>query len=303
SDDGVSRLTPRGSFAVWSEERVGKSEPFDDSDRDAARILRRALFALVSLDRERAAVRAQRRAEQDRERLRHQLLEAARRSSLGELASALAHELSQPLFAVSNYVNASRRELENLAIPVSDKVTSMMQEAVKDAMRAADLVRRMRDFITEGDLELEPVALNEPIRQGVELALVSSPLENIEIKIELPDDLPAVLVDRVQITLVMLNLVRNALAATDASGDPKIWIKAWRTGGSVTVSVADNGPGISTGVADTLFEPFHTSTTHGMGIGLSLCRSIIEAHAGRIWLEHGGEGATFCFMVPIADDV
>ncbi len=303
SDDGAARLTPRGSFAVWSEERVGKSEPFDESDRDAARILRRALFALVSLDRERAAVRAQRRAEQDKERLRHQLLEAARRSSLGELASALAHELSQPLFAVSNYVSASRRELENLSIPVSDKITSMMQEAVNDAMRAADLVRRMRDFITDGDLELEPTPLSEPIRQGVELALVSSPVNQVEITTQLPDDLPSVLVDRVQISLVILNLIRNALAATEASDAPKIWIKAWRTGGSVTVSVADNGPGISTSVADTLFEPFHSSTTHGMGIGLSLCRSIIEAHAGRIWLEHGGEGATFCFMVPISDNV
>jgi chemotaxis family two-component system sensor kinase Cph1 len=301
-DDGVSRLTPRGSFAVWSEERVGKSQPFDASDQDAARILRRALFALVSLERERAAVRAQRLAEQDQERLRHQLLEAARRSSLGELASALAHELSQPLFAVSNYVNASRRELENLSIPVSEKVTSMMQEAINDAVRAADLVRRMRDFLTGGDLEREPTPLIEPIRQGVELALVSSPLDDVEITYEIPQDLPEVLVDPVQISLVILNLVRNALTASEGSTLPRISVQARRIGDDIEVSVSDNGPGISDELIDTLFEPFHTSTTHGMGIGLSLCRSIIEAHAGRIWLEPAPKGATFCFMVPISDD-
>jgi light-regulated signal transduction histidine kinase (bacteriophytochrome) len=301
--DGNARLSPRGSFAVWSEERVGHSEPFDDGDRDAGRILRRALFALNSLERERAAVAAQRAAERDQQRLRHQMLEAARKSSLGELASALAHELSQPLFAVSNYVSASRRELENLGLPLTEKIESMMSEAVTDAMRAADLVRRIRDFITGGDLERRPTPALAPLRQGVELALVSATLEGLEIRYDVPHDLPPVLVDQVQISLVILNLVRNAIAAMEASPARAITIRARQVGNRVRISIADTGPGIAPDMLENLFEPFHTSTTRGMGIGLSLCRSIVEAHGGRIWLQPADEGAKFAFTLPIARDL
>ena len=151
-DDGTLRLSPRGSFALWREERRGTSRPFDAAAREVLRILRRALFALNSLERERAAVKAQREAEAEEARLRHTLLEASRTSSLGELASALAHELNQPLTAVANYTNACRKELRNAGVEIPDEVGTLFDLAISESLRAGDLVRRMRDFIKDGRL-------------------------------------------------------------------------------------------------------------------------------------------------------
>lgn len=300
--DGSRRLSPRGSFAVWSEERLGHSEPFEESDLEALRILRRALFALNSRERERAAVKARQAAERDRAQLRHALLEAARKSSLGELASALAHELSQPLFAVSNYVNASRRELENLEVPITDNIRSMMDEAVSDAVRAADLVRRLRDFIAGADLDREAIDIEDAIRQGVELALVSPGQSDLNVIIDIRADLPQAWADHVQISLVILNLVRNSAAAVDTVHEPRITIRSEPFGSDILTTVTDNGRGIDDRMRETLFEPFHRSTTQGMGIGLSLCRSIVEAHSGRIWSNPIPRGAQFAFTLPVARD-
>lgn len=300
--DGSRRLSPRGSFAVWSEERLGHSEPFEDSDLEALRILRRALFALNSRERERAAVKARQAAERDRAQLRHALLEAARKSSLGELASALAHELSQPLFAVSNYVNASRRELENLDVPITENIRSMMDEAVSDAVRAADLVRRLRDFIAGADLDREAIDIEDAIRQGVELALVSPGQSELNVVLDIHSALPKAWADHVQVSLVILNLVRNSAAAVDTVHEPRITIRSELLGNDILTTVTDNGRGIDDRMRETLFEPFHRSTTKGMGIGLSLCRSIVEAHSGRVWSNPIPRGAQFAFTLPVARD-
>lgn len=300
--DGSQRLSPRGSFAVWSEERLGHSEPFDESDLEALRILRRALFALNSRERERAAVKARQAAERDRAQLRHALLEAARKSSLGELASALAHELSQPLFAVSNYVNASRRELENLDIPITENIRTMMDEAVSDAVRAADLVRRLRDFIAGADLDREAIDIEDAIRQGVELALVAPGQSELNVVVDIQAKLPKAWADHVQISLVILNLVRNSAAAVDTVHEPRVTIRSEASGNDILTTVTDNGRGIDDRMRETLFEPFHRSTTQGMGIGLSLCRSIVEAHSGRIWSNPVPRGAQFAFTLPVARD-
>ncbi len=298
--NGTPRLSPRGSFAVWSEERVGHSEPFLDIDREAFQIIRRALFAINSLERERAAVRAKQAAEQEKERFRHALLEASRRSSLGELASALTHELSQPLFAVSNYVTASKRELENLEIPISENIGTMMQEAVADAVRAADLVRRLRDFFTGADLEREAVEIQPLLHQGIELALVAGALPNLEIAYDLDGEVEKVWADPVQISLVILNLVRNSVTAMSGTETPYLLIETRKSGDHAIFTFRDNGGGIPEDLRSSLFEPFHRSTTSGMGIGLSLCRSIIEAHLGRIWTEPAASGAIMKFSLPIS---
>lgn len=300
--DGTTRLSPRRSFAVWSEERRGHSEPFDDSDLEALRIIRRALFALNSLARERTAVRAQQAAERDKARLRHALLEAGRKSSLGELASVLAHELSQPLFAVSNFVSASRRELENLEVPLSENIQKMMAEAVSEAARAADLVRRLRDFITGADLEREAIVVEDAIKQGVELAMISSTMPELKISYAIDSSLPAVWADHVQISLVILNLVRNSITAMQFQDAPEMQIAALIDQSNVIVSVQDNGTGIPLHLRKSIFEPFHRSTTKGMGIGLSLCRSIIETHSGRIHLNPTPTGTKISFTLPLARD-
>jgi two-component system, chemotaxis family, sensor kinase Cph1 len=299
TEDGITRLSPRGSFALWREERHGQSRPFDTMDRDALRILRRALFALNSLEHERAALKAQRVAEAQEVRLRHALLDASRASSMGELASAIAHELIQPLAAISNFVSACRQELLNADVDIPERAARLINEAVTETTRAGDLMRRMRNFISAGDLNAEYIDLNKAIQQGIDLAMSSAEMPRLQVKL-LPDKGAfRVLADPVQISQVVLNLVRNSITAMRESKTQKLTIEVIRSGRSVRVYVRDTGHGIPPEQYKYLFQPFHTTTTEGMGIGLSLCRSIIEAHEGRIWAETKKNGAVFVFQLPI----
>lgn len=297
--DGITRLSPRGSFALWQEERVGKSKPFDEIDRDTLRILRRALFALNSVERERVALEAQKKAEAKETRLRHALLDAARASSLGELASAIAHELNQPLSAISNYVSACQQEFKNAGVSVPPRAGDLLDTAVSETARAGELIRRVRDFISRGDLKTDYIDLNLAVRQGVGLALVSSDMPNLEVNFELDESLPDVLADFVQIGQVILNLTRNSIAAMQRSDVQTLTIQTLVNKDGVEVSVQDSGPGIPEDMQQYIFQPFHVSTTKGMGIGLSLCRSIVEAHAGRIWVQPSAVGAKLVFQLPI----
>lgn len=297
--DGITRLSPRGSFALWQEERVGKSKPFDATDRDTLRILRRALFALNSVERERQALEAQKKAEAEEIRLRHALLDAARASSLGELASAIAHELNQPLSAVSNYVSACQQEFKNANLPVPPQAEELIGSALAETKRAGELLRRVRDFISRGDLNADYIDINEVIRQGVGLALVASRMLDLNVKFVLDPNLPKVFADPIQIGQVLLNLARNSIAAMENSDPQILTVESILLGENVQISVHDTGRGIPDDVQAFIFEPFHASTTKGMGIGLSLCRSVVEAHAGRIWAQPSETGATLAFQIPI----
>ncbi len=296
-DNGSTRLSPRGSFALWREERRGRSKPFTESDNEILRITRRALFAMNSLDREHAAMAAKRKAEADEARLRLVLLDSARDRSMGELASALAHELTQPLSAVTNYVNACRQELRNYGMRVPDQMGRLMDSAVAESSRAADLVRRVRNFIGQGEIALEPVDLHAVVRQAVELALDASADPPPTVILDFAPDLPGLWADPVQIGQVVLNLVRNSLTAMANAPDRVLTLATRRAEAMVEISVEDTGTGIAKEVEDALFEPFRTSTTSGMGIGLSLCRSIVEAHGGRIWTRPVERGAAFTFTL------
>ncbi|SEM25086.1 Bacteriophytochrome (light-regulated signal transduction histidine kinase) [Roseovarius tolerans] len=299
TEGGVTRLSPRGSFALWREERRGQSRPFSAMDRDALRILRRALFALNSLEHERAAREAQKTAEEKETRLRHALLDASRASSMGELASAIAHELNQPLSAISNYISACRQELRNADVEIPERAAQLIDEAVAETTRAGDLMRRMRNFISAGDLNAEYIDLNKAIQQGIDLALAYVDLPRLQVNLLLDQGIPRVLADPVQIGQVMLNLARNSIAAMQGERVQKLTVEVIRSGQWVKVYVRDTGHGIPTEQRKYLFEPFNTSTTQGMGIGLSLCRSIIEAHEGRIWAEPAKTGSVFVFQLPI----
>jgi signal transduction histidine kinase len=293
------RLSPRGSFALWREERRGQSKPFSESDREALRIIRRVLFALNSVDRERAAVARQKTAEKEEARLRLMVMEATRRSSLGELASALAHELNQPLTAVTNYVNACRQELRNYGLTVPQDLNALIDSAVAESSRAADLIRRLRNFIAEGEIVPERIELRQPVVQGMELAMAGAKERLPAVRLDMPPDLPAIWADPVQIGQLVLNLVRNSLDAMQTVRSRHLTISARQEGGNVEVSVRDTGKGVAQDLRDRIFEPFHSSTTSGMGIGLSLCRSIVEAHGGRIWFKAQEDGAEFTFSLPV----
>lgn len=296
---GSVRLSPRGSFDLWREERRGQSEPFTDSDRDVLRIIRRCLFALNSLDRERAAIAAQREAEAEESRLRVLLLDETRRSSMGELASALAHELNQPLSAVTNYLNACRQELANYSIVVPTEILTLIDNAVAESSRAGNLVRRLRNFVAQGELVSEKIDLHEIVRQALQLALDSSRDPMPELRLDFDDRVPAVWADPIQIGQVVLNLARNSLAAMRDQRVRRLHVKTSLLDGEVSVSIRDTGVGVPAENVRELFQPFHSSTTRGMGIGLSLSRSIIDAHGGRIWLEPVDSGAELVFTLPL----
>ena len=235
--------------------------------------------------------------------LQSELAHVGRVSEVGTLASALAHELNQPLTAIANYCEAAR---DMLAGSPDAETIGMIQEALDDAarqsVRAGQIVRRLRDFITYGQTERKVENLVRLIAEANALGLIGSREHGIEVDITIDSDAGDVLVDRIQIQQVLLNLIRNAIDAMDAVRVKMLTISAVPDGeGFVEISVADSGKGIDPAMAENLFQPFLTTKEHGMGVGLSICRTIIEAHGGRIWFEpRKGGGTVFRFTIPDA---
>jgi two-component system sensor kinase FixL len=238
--------------------------------------------------------------------LQSELAHVGRVSDVGTLASALAHELNQPLTAIANYCEAARDMLQTTP---DEETLGMLREALDEAaqqsVRAGQIVRRLRDFITYGQTERKVEQLPRLVAEANALGLVGSREHGIEVDVELDPAAQGVLVDRIQIQQVLLNLIRNAIEAMLDSRVKQLTIStALQEDGDVQVSVADTGKGISPAVAEQLFQPFVTSKQDGMGIGLSICRTIIEAHGGRIWFEPSTVGGTvFHFTIPSAESV
>lgn len=232
--------------------------------------------------------------------LQTELVHVSRLTALGEMASALAHELNQPLSAIGNYLMGSKMLLEREVVP-HETVASAVELASKEALRAGQIIRRLRDFVSRGETERSVESLPKLIEEASALALVGAKEHGIRVRFDLSAEVDLVLVDKVQVQQVLLNLIRNAV---DAMGE---WDGARELTVRVTphpdemalVTVADTGPGIRADVADQLFQPFVTTKRTGMGVGLSICRTIVEAHGGRIWVEPAaGGGAVFNFTVP-----
>lgn len=244
-------------------------------------------------------VSEERQAEARAKRLQNELYRIGRLSELGEMASAIAHELNQPLTAITNYARASRMLMADGG-EGNPRALDFMDKAVAQADRAGQIIRRLRQLIGRGESELVPCDINQVVRDACSLAAVGTAEREIEVRLDLAEGLPAVLADSTQIQQVAFNLVRNA---TDAMTDfPRRQILVSTrpaTDGSVEVSVADSGPGLAPEVTERLFMPFVTTKPNGMGIGLSICRSIIDAHGGRIWAEANPDGGTiFKFTLP-----
>jgi len=226
------------------------------------------------------------------------LLHVSRLRSMGQMAAALAHELNQPLTATGNYVRAAQRLLEH-AEPNLGRVREALNRAAQQTLRSGEIIRRLRAFVARGEVAKRPESVTKLIEEASALALVGAKERGIKVLIRIDPDLPTAEVDRVQIQQVLLNLIRNAIEAMDGREVRELSIASATQDGTVLVSVADTGGGIAPEIASKLFQPFVTTKPEGMGIGLSVCRTIVEAHGGRLWVEpNPGGGSVFRFTVP-----
>jgi two-component system sensor kinase FixL len=234
--------------------------------------------------------------------LQSELLRASRLSAMGQMASALAHELNQPLTAIINYVQACRRLMAAGDGVAPERLQETMDKAVGQASRAGQIIHRMRQFIQKGETERQAESVNKLIEEASALALVGAKESDIVVRMELSHDLPAVLVDRIQIQQVVLNLIRNSVEAMSDAPRREISISSSHAGGAMLeIAVSDTGPGLDEAVTKQLFQPFVTTKAKGMGLGLSISRSIIDAHGGRMWATaNDGGGVSFRFTLPIA---
>ena len=238
---------------------------------------------------------------QERERrlrdMRSELIHLSRLSELGQMVSALAHEVNQPLTAIGNYIRASQRLIESADLA---RTQSALEKAAKEASRAGDIVKHLRDFIRKSDSDKRMEDLATTIEETMVLALVGAERSDVSLEVQLDPEASTAFIDKVQIQQVLLNLIRNAIEAM--SGGPRRFLAvAARPSANemVEVSVADSGPGLATEVREKLFQPFVTTKENGMGVGLSICRSIVEGHGGRIWAENNpGGGTVFRLTLP-----
>jgi two-component system sensor kinase FixL len=240
---------------------------------------------------------------QDRERLLHEvqseLLHISRLSTMGEMASALAHELNQPLSSIANYLQGSRRLLQNSPIDRAPMIVEAMDKAAEQAVRAGQVIQRLRDFVARGETEKRIESIKKLVEEASALSLVAAKHQSIRMNLRLDPSIDLVLVDRVQIQQVLLNLMRNALEAMQTSERRELSVSTSPADdGMVVVDVADTGCGISPDVASRLFQPFVTTKRQGMGVGLSISRTIIESHGGKITVEpNPGSGTIFRFTL------
>lgn len=248
-------------------------------------------------------ITGQQQAEQRFHELQSELAHVGRLSELGTLASSLAHELNQPLTAIASYCEGAADLLEKEPDAGRQAMArEALRETASEAVRAGQIVRRMRDFLSHGDTQRGVESLSRIITEANALALVGSREHGIDVQIRLDARADKIFVDRIQIQQVLVNLIRNAIEAMMDSSIRSLTISSEAGPDMMLVSVEDTGSGISEDLADQLFQPFVTSKQTGMGIGLSICRTIIEAHGGRIWFEPGSDGGTiFRFTLPRAE--
>ena len=232
--------------------------------------------------------------------LQAELAHVARVTAMGTLATALAHELNQPLTAIANYVETARDLLHDPNDKVLEVVRDALNECAAQSVRAGQIVRRLRDYISRGEVDRKPESLKQLISEASVLAMIGAGELGVEIEVRLEPTCDDVLVDRIQIQQVILNLVRNAFEAMDDSPNRRVRISSCREAfGSIRVTIADSGPGLEPELAGKLFQPFNSTKTQGMGLGLSICHTIIRGHAGRIWAETSDMGGTaFHFTLP-----
>ncbi len=232
--------------------------------------------------------------------LQAELVHISRLTAMGEMASTLAHELNQPLSALANYLQGSRRLLEDREDGNARLVRDALGKAADQALRAGEIIRRLRDFVARGETERRIESVSKLVEEASALSLVGAKEQGVRVRLQFDPRVDLVLVDKVQIQQVLLNLLRNALEAMASAPHRELTVRAEPVDKQmVRVSVADTGSGISEEVAAQIFQPFVSTKRQGMGIGLSISRTIVQSHGGQIETRpNPGGGSVFSFTIP-----
>jgi PAS domain S-box-containing protein len=243
------------------------------------------------------------RAEEEARLHQDELAHVLRRSTMGEMAAMFAHEVNQPLSAIISYAQGCARRLEVGGTSPQTLLTAL-DEIVTQAVRAGEIIRRLRRFVGKGELQRQRLDLNDLVDEVMHFVTAEASERGVRLQVERAPDLPPIHADAVQIEQVILNLLRNALDAIyeAACEQPLLAVHTRRVGNEVEVAVRDSGVGLRADVAADVFDPFVTTKSHGLGMGLSICRSIVDAHGGRVWgTPNPDRGMTFRFTLPLSE--
>lgn len=234
--------------------------------------------------------------------LQSELVHISRLTAMGEMASTLAHELNQPLSAISNYLSGARRVLDGSARNAQLLVSEALDKASEQSLRAGQIISRLRNFVARGEAERKTESLSKLLEEASALALVGAKDQGVKVRFDLDTGNDLVIADKVQVQQVVLNLIRNAIEAMSESPRREMVISSTADGHRmVRVSVSDTGAGLSSEILPQLFQPFVTTKQQGMGVGLSISKTIVESHGGRLWAEpNPGGGTVFHLTLKLA---
>ncbi len=233
-----------------------------------------------------------------------QLSHMARLGVVGQMFAALAHELNQPLTAINNFVGTARHMLDGSREASAPRVREMIDHATTQTQRAGAIVHALRAFTEKRDSARLVESIDAIIRESVTLAFAGMPPSDVEVKLDLMPDPPLLVIDRIQIQQVLVNLIRNAMEAMLIVSRRELTIATRRKKRYLCFSVCDTGPGLTAEAQARLFTPFVTTKKSGMGVGLAICKTIVEAHGGRICLDSTpNEGTRFSVYLPVAGEV
>ncbi|MFO1415050.1 MAG: ABC transporter substrate binding protein [Burkholderiales bacterium] len=307
-----SRLPP-GSRVLFTEHSLWREHPVAVVATIVVVVLQAALIVALLVNRlrlrgARASLQQEyeqrSRAEDVSAALRTRLANFSKQSALGALATGIAHEVNQPLAAIKNYAQAAKRYVAR-DTPDREKITALISEMEGEAARAGGIIQKIRAVVRTGEVQSEPCSLPAAVRVVLREIATEEPAAADRIAAQIDRDLPPVLADPLQLQVVLVNLLHNALESAGPGGPPAgsaITVLAKRAGDAdVEIRVVDDGPGISPETAESIFDPLFSTKPTGMGVGLATCKTIVEAHGGRIWYTPNPDGGSvFHFTLPVA---